>query len=123
VVALIIVLPVSQPVCLVWSILSRLGYLYGSSLCLDYFHYVWQKRQQKAITSAAKTDAIVFSVFPTEIQDRLLGNEDDKKDGKTSICNVPESSKFRLSLKIKRLRYSLSSTIVGHHFLLAMRWG
>ena len=64
-----------------------------------------QKRQKEAMKSAARSDAIVSSLFPAEIRDRLFNNdgEDGGKGGdvenlKTShmLSNVSDPQKLRL---------------------------
>lgn len=68
-----------------------------------YDHLV-QMRQREAMTSAARSDAIVQSLFPADIRDRLLkGNEAAAKQGKVDkdstnelIPSGTEGQKFRL---------------------------
>ena len=60
------------------------------------YDYIVQARQQKVMSNAARSNAIVSSLFPAEIRDRLFGNEDPKKSNKAMFNNLPESSKFRL---------------------------
>lgn len=57
---------------------------------------VVQARQQKVMNNAARSNAIVSSLFPAEIRDRLFGNEDPKNKNKEIVSSLPESSKFRL---------------------------
>lgn len=52
-----------------------------------------QKRQFKYLSSAAKSQAIVASLFPEEVQDRLFGKD---AEGKKEPEHYQESSKFRL---------------------------
>jgi hypothetical protein len=68
-----------------------------------YDHLV-QTRQREAMTDAARSDAIVQSLFPADIRDRLLkGNEAGDKQGKSDkdtanelLPAAPEGQKFRL---------------------------
>lgn len=69
-----------------------------------YDHLV-QKRQREAMNNAARSDAIVQSLFPADIRERLFkGDETDDKKGKSMekdsknelLQSVPEGQKFRL---------------------------
>lgn len=82
---------------LIWTIVIVLMFVVMSFIFLGYDCIV-QKRQQKVMTSAARSNAIVSSLFPAEIRDRLFGNEDEKnKDkNKNMFSHLPESSKFKL---------------------------
>jgi class 3 adenylate cyclase len=54
-----------------------------------------QKRQNRVISDAARSNAIVSSLFPAEVRDRLFGK--DKKDEDVDYhSHLPENSKFRL---------------------------
>jgi len=69
------------------------------------YDYMVQKRQKEAMTSAARSNAIVSSLFPADIRERLFKGEVDidaemkaREKGKddSDEQNVPEAQKFRL---------------------------
>jgi hypothetical protein len=88
---------------IVWTTVVVSIFVIASTIFLVY-DCVVQRRQQKVMISAARTNAIVSSLFPAEIRDRLFGNEDDNQKGKSTTMltstdlstNFPESSKCRL---------------------------
>jgi class 3 adenylate cyclase len=80
---------------IVWTAVVVLVFVFTSVIFLVY-DYVVQRRQAKVMTSAAQSNAIVSSLFPAEIRDRLFGHDDVKKDKKDGVSAMPESSKFRL---------------------------
>ena len=65
-----------------------------------------QRRQREAMTSAARSNAIVSSLFPAEIRDRLFNgdvdieqemkNKEGSKMGRSRNPNVPEAQNARL---------------------------
>jgi class 3 adenylate cyclase len=80
---------------IIWTVAVVLVFVFTSAVFLVY-DFVVQRRQAKVMTSAARSNAIVSSLFPPEIRDRLFGNDDEKKDKKDELPIMPESSKFRL---------------------------
>jgi class 3 adenylate cyclase len=83
----------NEPV--IWTVVVVLVFVFTSAVFLMY-DFVVQRRQAEAMTSAAQSNAIVSSLFPAEIRDRLFGNDDEKKDKSQVVSAMPESSKFRL---------------------------
>ena len=57
-----------------------------------------QRRQEKVMNEAMKTSAIVSSLFPAEVRDRLMGKKKDKADQKRGklLPTLTEAPKFRL---------------------------
>mmetsp|Transcript_34534 Transcript_34534/g.54014 ORF Transcript_34534/g.54014 Transcript_34534/m.54014 type:complete len:1188 (-) Transcript_34534:311-3874(-) len=55
-----------------------------------------QKRQNRVITDAARSNAIVSSLFPAEVRDRLFGKDNKKDENIDYHSHLPETSKFRL---------------------------
>ncbi len=76
-----------------WT-LFMVGILILISIVFFVYDLFVQKRQFKYLTSAAKSNAIVSSLFPEEVRDRLFGK--DNNAGKNEENHFPESSKFRL---------------------------
>lgn len=93
------------------SIMVIIFLLFGVSFL--YYDHTVQKRQREASASAAKSDALVDSLFPAEIRDRLFkgdemnGDNNNKKGGKADnnnkdlnkddlLSSLPEAQKFRL---------------------------
>jgi len=76
-----------------WTIFV-VGLLVFVSIVFFVYDLYVEKRQFKYLSSAARSNAIVSSLFPEEVRDRLFGKdvEADKKDQ----GHYPESSKFRL---------------------------
>jgi class 3 adenylate cyclase len=79
----------------IWTVIVVLVFVFTSLVFLVY-DLVVQRRQAKVMTSAAQSNAIVSSLFPAEIRERLFGTDDEKKDKKDVVSSMPESSKFRL---------------------------
>ena len=56
----------------------------------------WQQRQNQVISDAKRSNAIVSSLFPAEIRDRLFGKETKTKTMDQYQKHIPQNSKFRL---------------------------
>ena len=76
-----------------WTVFV-VGILVFTFVSFFVFDLFVQKRQFKYLTSAAKSNAIVSSLFPEEVRDRLFGK--DTSAEKLVEQKLPESSKFRL---------------------------
>ncbi len=85
------------------SVVVLVFIILGASFMV-YDHLV-QMRQREAMSNAARSDAIVQSLFPADIRERLFkGDEMDDKKGKfvdkesknELLQSVPEGQKFRL---------------------------
>jgi hypothetical protein len=68
------------------------------------YDYAVQRRMMKTMHSAAKTNAVIASLFPAEVRDRLIGKKpkdsvqgaSNKDDALPSAPMFPESSTYRL---------------------------
>ncbi|KAL3939709.1 MAG: hypothetical protein SGARI_001271, partial [Bacillariaceae sp.] len=61
------------------------------------YDFFVQRRQRNATADLLKSTAIVSSLFPAEIRDRLLQDEEDKqKNKRSSLDDVGGTQKFRL---------------------------
>ncbi len=91
----------SDNAALVWTLVVVAVILVTASVFLVYDSIVQQK-EKKMMDSAAKTNAIVSSLFPADVRDRLLGKQKRSKNNKSSVVLSPggagnvDSSKFRL---------------------------
>jgi hypothetical protein len=87
----------------VWTSIVVLVFLLAGVVFFSY-DYAVQRRQMKTMNSAAKTNAVLASLFPTEVRDRLIGRK--TKSTKNYVANedlptsgpavVSESATFRL---------------------------
>jgi class 3 adenylate cyclase len=82
-----------------WTVAVVAAILLVAGVFLAYDSIVLTK-QQKTIDSNAKTTAIVSSLFPADVRDRLLGKQKQSKNNKSSTIGMSngtiETSKFRL---------------------------
>ncbi|KAL3913418.1 MAG: hypothetical protein SGILL_006500 [Bacillariaceae sp.] len=69
------------------------------------YDYAVQRRQMKTMNSAAKTNAVLASLFPTEVRDRLLGKHKEQPEGAgavgkdglpSTVPMLPESTAYQL---------------------------
>jgi hypothetical protein len=68
------------------------------------YDYAVQRRMMKTMHSAAKTNAVLASLFPAEVRDRLIGKKPkdslggvaDMENVPTSVSMLPESTTYRL---------------------------
>ncbi|CAB9514914.1 Receptor-type guanylate cyclase gcy [Seminavis robusta] len=79
-----------QPV--IYAICMLLVFAMTAAVFLVYDIYV-RRRQQKVLDSAAKSAAIVHSLFPKSITDRMMKDLDEQKKGKD------DSARFKFSVK------------------------
>jgi hypothetical protein len=81
----------------IWTSIVVVVILLAGAVFFGY-DYAVQKRQSKTLESAAKTNAIVASLFPTEVLGELLGKKSKKKSAATNLVPtaLPDSTKFRL---------------------------
>jgi hypothetical protein len=87
----------------VWTSIVVLIILFIGFVLFAY-DYAVQRRMMKTMHSAAKTNAVLASLFPAEVRDRLIGKK--SKDGlgglsdienlPTSVNMLPESTTYRL---------------------------
>jgi hypothetical protein len=83
---------------------------FSAALCFLTRAFILQRKQQEAMQEAARSDAIVSSLFPDDIRERLFngsnhqeadkssggGKESDVTKSGSNEKNVPEGQKFRL---------------------------
>jgi class 3 adenylate cyclase len=79
----------------VWWTLFVVAILLMTSVVFFLYDFFAQKRQFKYLASAAKSNAIVSSLFPAEVRDRLFGRDAEPAEN-INPANFPESSKLRL---------------------------
>lgn len=86
----------------IWTSIVVLVILFAGFVFFAY-DYAVQRRMMKTMNSAAKTNAVLASLFPTEVRDRLVGKKpksgQDRCDTDDSIpmdIPIPESTKYRL---------------------------
>jgi hypothetical protein len=86
----------------IWTSIVVLVILLAGCVFFSY-DYAVQRRQLRTMNSAAKTNAVLASLFPTDVRDRLLGKkqdekaDDDPEDGlPRSVPMLPESTTVRL---------------------------
>jgi hypothetical protein len=85
----------TKPVLLCFAV--ALIFVLTAAMFLTYDCLV-QQRQKKVMESALKTNAIVSSLFPKEVRDRLLhGGKKDKDQRGQLFSTITEAPKFRLN--------------------------
>lgn len=80
------------------TMIPIIGLTIGFSILFILYDVLLRRREQKVVTSAARTNAIVSALFPGEFRDRLFGRN-NKQTGESTMNlkkTIPESSKFRL---------------------------
>jgi hypothetical protein len=78
-----------------YAIIMAMLFVAAAALFLVYDYFV-QRRQREAMTELARSNAVVSSLFPAEIRDRLLNNGDHETttiSGSNKMASMGSSSK------------------------------
>lgn len=87
----------------IWTSIVVCVILLAGSIFFVY-DYAVQRRMMKTMSSAAKTNAVLASLFPSEVRDRLMGrkpkdsggNGGDDDNVPKSVPMIPQSTTYRL---------------------------
>jgi hypothetical protein len=98
-------------------VLPIIGMTIGFSIIFILYDALLRKREQKVVTSAARSNAIVSALFPGEFRDRLFGRAEKPAVSTTNLTKIiPESTKFRLKSYLAK---GMSFVLIYHdHYFL-----